>query len=303
MVSSSVRTETSTLNLRRWRPHRETTTEGRFFGLNVFPPEATILYGGEPSTLSEVGHVLLYTSVSPTSFPGHGRGTRPFWGGWVETSETPQGGSESTNHTGSAGERCILMPRPWISHLPELGPMAQDEWIPLWASSDSTSSPPAVGVVYVPVPANLHNPPTEGTFYRYVSFGGRTEVLEFLEAVNPAAAERVKKLAKLEPDWDGYGGDPPTGEAFRATVALLLAIGRLAPGLLEGVFISPSPDGGFGLEWELDSGAELVLIIPPSGTDIRYLLDEPTSSGDVIQSEGVLPRDATLSGLTSRLTP
>ena len=128
------------------------------------------------------------------------------------------------------------------------------------------------------------------------------QILVTLQGANLGAAERIRKLATLEPDWDGYRGDPPTVESIRMTAMLLLAIHRLAQGLLDDPFISPSPDGGLGLEWGLDSGAEIVLIIPPTGTDIRYLLDEPTSSGDNIESEGVLPKDATLSGLISRLT-
>jgi hypothetical protein len=62
------------------------------------------------------------------------------------------------------------------------------------------------------------------------------------------------------------------------------------------------PDGGLDLEWELDSGAEMMLVVPPTGRDIEYLLDEPTDSGDVIESEGLLLEDITLSELISRLT-
>jgi hypothetical protein len=184
--------------------------------------------------------------------------------------------------------------------------MAQGERISHLTSWGEFVEPRAVGVVINSlVPANRYYLLTEGTSF---SIGGKTQgdntnqVLVILQATNQRAAERIRKLAKLEPDWDGYGGDPPTAEAIKMTAMLLLAIHKLAHGLLDGPFISPSPDGGLGLEWELDSGAELVLIIPPTGTDIRYLLDEPTSSGNIIESEGVLPKNATLSDLLSRLT-
>ena len=98
--------------------------------------------------------------------------------------------------------------------------------------------------------------------------------LELLRATNPAAVDRIGKLAKLEPGWDGYDGDPPTEEAIETTAKLLTAVYRLTHGALKNPFIAPSPDGGLDLEWELDSGAELMLVIPPTGTDVRYLLDE-----------------------------
>lgn len=126
--------------------------------------------------------------------------------------------------------------------------------------------------------------------------------LATLQATNSSAAERIKKLASLEPGWDGYGGVPPTQEAVKATAELLLETHRLTGGLLESPFIAPLPEGGLELEWELDSGAELMLVIPPTGRDIRYLLDGPTSSGDVKESEGVVPRDTSLNQLISRLT-
>ena len=127
-------------------------------------------------------------------------------------------------------------------------------------------------------------------------------VLATLQATNPEATERIKKLTSLEPGWDGYGGVAPTQKAIKVTAELLLETHRLTGGLLESPFIAPLPEGGLELEWELDSGAELMLVIPPTGTDVRYLLDEPTSSGNVKESEGIVTKDATLNQLISRLT-
>jgi hypothetical protein len=126
---------------------------------------------------------------------------------------------------------------------------------------------------------------------------GAHQALANLRVANPRAAERIRKLRTLEPDWDGYGGSPPTEEAVKATAVLLLEAHILTQGLLESPFIAPLPEGGLELEWELDSGAELMLVIPPTGTDIRYLLDEPASSGDINESEGVVPKDVALSEL------
>ena len=106
----------------------------------------------------------------------------------------------------------------------------------------------------------------------------------------------------LLPNWERYGADPTTEQAIETTAKLLRAVYRIGHGVLESPFIAPSPDGGLDLEWELDSGAELMLVIPPTGTDVRYIFDKMTSSGDTIESEGALPEDegATLTELISR---
>ena len=123
-----------------------------------------------------------------------------------------------------------------------------------------------------------------------------------LAQVNLKLAEELADLGTLEPGWDGYAADPPTPQAVEAAAALLLAIHGLANSQLGKLFVSPLPDGGLEIDWELRSGSELMLIAPPEGTDIRYLLDKRVNSGDVVESEGVVPRDATLSELIGRLT-
>ena len=127
-------------------------------------------------------------------------------------------------------------------------------------------------------------------------------VLATLQDTNPEAVEKIRKLRDLELDWDGYGGIPPTEEAVKATARLLLETYKLTQGQLENPFIAPLPEGGLELEWELDSSVELMLVIPPTGTDIEYLLEDPKGSGDVNESEGIVPKDATLSELINRLT-
>ena len=144
--------------------------------------------------------------------------------------------------------------------------------------------------------------------HRHFSVVGETKdastnhVLATLQATNPEAVEKIRKLRDLEPDWDGYGGIPPTEEAVKATAGLLLETYKLTQGQLENPFIAPLPEGGLELEWELDSSVELMLVIPPTGTDIEYLLEELKGSGDVNESEGIVPKDATLSELINRLT-
>ena len=111
-------------------------------------------------------------------------------------------------------------------------------------------------------------------------------MLTTLQAINPEAVKRIRKLTNLRTDWDGYGGDPPTEEAVNEAAELLLEIHNLTQGSLVTPFVAPLPDGGLELEWDLDSGAELMLVIMPTGTDIKYLLDEPSNSNATIESEG-----------------
>jgi hypothetical protein len=224
----------------------------------------------------------------------------------TKVDEALREGSESAVPIGSVGEYHIIMPRPRSAFRIEPRPVDQGERIFYLDAQREFNEPGGVVTAYVFGPANrYHLVMGRGTS---ISIGVTTQkgdgnqILGTLQGANPRAADRIRKLTNLEPDWDGYGGDPPTAEAIKMTAMLLLAIHRLAHGLLDSPFIAPSPDGGLGLEWEMDSGAELALIIPPTGTDIRYLLDEPTSSGNIIQSEGMLQRDATLSELLVRLT-
>ena len=124
-----------------------------------------------------------------------------------------------------------------------------------------------------------------------------------LEATNLPVTERLKDLSRLELNWDGYGGRSPTREAIAKTSGLLLAIqGLLRVGIAD-PFIVPLPDGGIELDWTLDSGVELMLVISPGGGDVEYLLELPSdSAGEFVASEGFLPEDIRLSDLIFQLT-
>ena len=127
------------------------------------------------------------------------------------------------------------------------------------------------------------------------------QALVTLHSTNPDAAARIRKLVRLEPDWDGFGGRPPTEEAMKAAADLLIETHKLAQDMIGKPFISPLPEGGLDIEWELDSGVELMIVIPSNGKGKRYVLDEPVSSGETKESEGTIPRGATLSKLINRL--
>ena len=70
--------------------------------------------------------------------------------------------------------------------------------------------------------------------------------------------ERLEILRKLPPDWDSYGGLPPTAEAIKTAEEFLTVIGI--------PFIAPLPNGGLTFEWNLPSGETVLVDILPSGS-------------------------------------
>ena len=277
MANIVVSAETSTSNVRpnvmRRRAHRGFSLEEEPFWGNIFSLEPTVFYEGELSSFTGVRHFFLagaVIAIIPPPGSGTGRGLEPIISDVLSLSLTEWPGLGYSTFWGS-----------WVN--------------PRGTFQEGSETTVAL--------------PTEGMPYERISIGGTAQsyytadqALANLQTANPGAVERIRKLAKLEPGWYDYGSIPPTEEAVKTTARLLLVIHRLTRGLLESPFIAPLPDGGLELEWELDSGVELMLVIPPSGTDIRYLLDEPTSSGDIIKSEGIVPKDMSLSELISRLT-
>jgi hypothetical protein len=90
------------------------------------------------------------------------------------------------------------------------------------------------------------------------------------------ALSRIDALLELRPDWDTYGGLPPTGRALE-TARLLVA--RIAARFADGVGerslpydVAPIPNGGVGLEWRVDN-ASIEVWIGPDGL-LGYLIAE-----------------------------
>ncbi len=281
--------ETVTVDAGRWQwQHRHPIGGAGPFWPNIIRLEPTTFYEGKPSDLpnvSNVHHVFWVSGQNPIPYELHD---------WSIISLL---GSE----TGDPSPLIMSEEQPNWSFVLPLTRWSETEAIAHWGGQ--------IGA------REIFPGRTESTIdllmqelsHRRFSVGSETkgasanQALATLRAANQEAVERLRKLTNLKSDWDGYGGVPPTEEAVKATAVLLLEIHKLTQGLLESPFIAPLPEGGLELEWELDSGAELMLIIPPTRTDIRYLLDEPTSSGNINESEGVVSKDATLSELISRL--
>lgn len=105
-------------------------------------------------------------------------------------------------------------------------------------------------------------------------------------------AERLDELSRLEPDWDSYGGLPPSSEALasaRALLRVILAPKRNGAGSRITPFsIVPIADGGVQLEWR-GARADLELNVGPDGA-LSYLLIERGGDERSFQEGDDLPR-------------
>lgn len=90
---------------------------------------------------------------------------------------------------------------------------------------------------------------------------------------------RLDELSALPAGWDGAEGKPLAPQARRTAEDVftfardVLGEGDAAP------FIAPTVEGGAEIEWSAPSGAELLLVIPDSGKNLRYVL-VPAGSQD-----------------------
>lgn len=87
------------------------------------------------------------------------------------------------------------------------------------------------------------------------------------------AFDRLVEIAKLEEDWDTYGGLPPTPSAVASAGQLVIAVAdRLGADIGDAVVpysVMPFPDGGVQVTWHRPPD-ELQVDVGPSG-DFGYL--------------------------------
>ena len=123
-----------------------------------------------------------------------------------------------------------------------------------------------------------------------------------LHEVNADAAERLALFAKLGGGWRDDESLPIPPAAIEATACLLLLADRLCGDRLGEPLVAPVIDGSVEVDWDGASGEELVLMVPPEGAPIQFVMNLPDSSGDVTEWDGYLPADATLADVLSKLT-
>jgi hypothetical protein len=89
----------------------------------------------------------------------------------------------------------------------------------------------------------------------------------------PWASDRLEAIAKLGPNWDSYGGDPPSPRAIASATALLETVygrfGSLDHEHSQPQIVAPRADGGIQIEWSTHP-VEIAVHADPSGT-LGYL--------------------------------
>ncbi len=87
------------------------------------------------------------------------------------------------------------------------------------------------------------------------------------------ASDQLDEIAKLGPDWDSYGGDPPSPQAIATAYNLLQAVyeifGRLTPEQSQPQVVAPRAGGGIQIEWGTRP-VEIAVHADPSGV-LGYL--------------------------------
>ncbi len=129
-----------------------------------------------------------------------------------------------------------------------------------------------------------------------------TNPLDALREVNADAAERLSLFAKLGFGWRDDDSLPIPQAAISSAACLLLLADRLYRDRIGEPFVAPVVDGSVEVDWDGTSGEELVLMVPPEGAPIQFVMNLPDGSGGVTEWDGFLPTDASLADLLTRLT-
>ena len=117
-----------------------------------------------------------------------------------------------------------------------------------------------------------------------------------------AIEEDLKRISSLPAGWDGRSRSavaPFTMERTRYFLRLAYSWSR--SGLPE-PFIGPGPDGRIVLEWEAENGKELIVDVPNAReAPIRFLLVEPTETGEELQIESEFSDKWSTQAIVTRL--
>ena len=114
--------------------------------------------------------------------------------------------------------------------------------------------------------------------------------------------EALARIAGLPADWDGHGTvavDPATIERTEYVLRVAFLFGG---GHLPAPFIGPAYDGRMILEWDDETGKELIVDVPASlDARIRFLLVEPDLEGAETEIEAEISDRWSIQGIMRRL--
>ncbi len=114
----------------------------------------------------------------------------------------------------------------------------------------------------------------------------------------PWATDQLKGIAKLKPNWDSYGGEPPSPEAIKSAEFILQqvhqSLGSFDHERSQPQIVAPRADGGVQMEWgtypvelavHVDaSGVPGYLYIDQQGAEPLYREVQAASLEDVLRS-------------------
>lgn len=123
------------------------------------------------------------------------------------------------------------------------------------------------------------------------------DALGALRDVNPEVAERLEHMKTLEAGWYEEGSLPISREAIETAARVILVTHGLYGSRLKAPFPAPGPDGEVEIDWDGVHVFQLMLMVPTSGSPIRFLLAAPDGAGGFSDREGIIPDDATLQAL------
>jgi hypothetical protein len=117
--------------------------------------------------------------------------------------------------------------------------------------------------------------------------GSEADTIMSQRVLTEPALRRLAAIGELPPDWDTYGGLPPTPQALATARGLVeLVTEHLAPVVgARGTpySVAPIPDGGVHVEWRGARDTVEVWVSP--GGEVGYLYVRPTATGEAHTEE------------------
>ena len=116
-----------------------------------------------------------------------------------------------------------------------------------------------------------------------------------------ALYNRLNELSRLPDNWDSYGALPISPQVIERATSTLREILAFPEKGISLPFVAPACDGTIGMEWNAESGKELILDIPPCDQPLSFLLVEPVEGNGEVEIEDVIDEKWTLEMVIQRL--
>ena len=122
-----------------------------------------------------------------------------------------------------------------------------------------------------------------------------------LGEIAPSVKSDLEALLEFPSNWDLEGGLPVQLAAVIQSANLLFemcSIGQLKPSVTS---LTIAKDGGVEITIDGTNGRELFLVVPPYGSEIRFVISFPAESGNYDDYAGLVGRGKTLACLVDDL--